>query len=116
MNALGGQAISFRLFSRMDEAFRVNYELIRTNQMPKSESLMGKLLNNMLAEGKPGTVRQRQLDGSKLPEYSEVKKYFGPAGSFITSQDDGWLLTGFTLEKSNGVAANAASRPSRTKE
>jgi hypothetical protein len=116
MNALGGQAISFRLFSRMDEAFRVNYDLLRTNQMPKSESLMGKVLNNFLDDGKPGTVRQRQLDGSKLPDFSEVKQYFGLAGSFITSQDDGWLLTGFTLDKRNGAATSAASRSRRTKE
>jgi hypothetical protein len=99
MQALGADAVAVRSFSRSDEAFRINYELLRTNQMPKAESLMGKLLNELLTDGKPGTVRRARLDGSKLPSYDAVRRYLGPAGGFVATEPDGWLVTGFMLEK-----------------
>ena len=99
MQALGADKIAVRSFSRSDEAFRINYELLRTNQMPKAENIMGKLLNELLTDGKPGTVRRARLDGSKLPSYDAVRRYLGPAGGFVITEPDGWLVTGFMLEK-----------------
>jgi hypothetical protein len=99
MNALGASSIAARLFARNDEAFRINYELLRTNEMPKSQSIMGKLLNEILGDGKPGAVRRARLDGRKLPPYDAVRRYLGPAGTFITTEKDGWFLTGFMLNK-----------------
>ncbi len=99
MNALGATDISARIFSRTDEEFRVTYELIRTNEMPKSESLFGQLLNSALGDGKEGMLRKPRLDGRKLPPFEMARRYFGPAGSFVTSESDGWFLTGFTLAK-----------------
>jgi hypothetical protein len=99
MAALGAEATAARVFSRSDEAFRINYELLRTNEMPKSQSIMGKLLNELLSDSKPGTVRKARLDGSKLPPYDAVRRYLGPAGTFIVTEDDGWFVTGFMLSK-----------------
>jgi len=99
MNALGAESIAARLFSRTDEASRINYELLRTNEMPKSQSIMGKLLNELLGDGKPGTVRRARLDGRKLPPYDAVRRYLGPAGTIIKTEKDGWFVTGFMLNK-----------------
>jgi hypothetical protein len=99
MTALGAESIAARFFSRSDEALRINYELLRTNQMPKSQSILGKILNEMLGDGKPGSVRRARLDGSKLPPYDAVRRYLGPAGTFVVSEDNGWLVTGFMLAK-----------------
>jgi hypothetical protein len=78
---------------------RINYELLRTNEMPKSQSIMGKILNEMLGDGKPGSVRKARLDGSKLPPYDAVRRYLGPAGTFVVTEDKGWFVTGFMLTK-----------------
>jgi hypothetical protein len=99
MKTLGAGSVAAKFFSRSDEALRINYELLRTNAMPKSQSILGKILNEMLADGKPGTVRRARLDGSKLPPYDAVRRYLGPAGTFVVTEEDGWLVTGFMLAK-----------------
>jgi hypothetical protein len=86
-------------FTRTDEAYRGAYELLRAGKMPESESLMGKMLNSLLGEGKEGVLRPQRLDGSKLPDYDMVRRYLGPAGMTMTTEPTGWLLTGFTLSK-----------------
>ncbi len=86
-------------FTRTDEAYRGAYELLRTGKMPESESMMGKMLNSLLGEGKEGVLRTQRIDGSKLPDYDMVRRYLGPAGMTMTSEATGWLLTGFTLTK-----------------
>jgi hypothetical protein len=86
-------------FSRTDEEYRSVYELFRAGRMPESETLFGKLLNVVLGDSKPGVVRQQRIDGSKLPDFETVRRYFGPAGVTIASENDGWFLTGFTLNK-----------------
>ncbi len=42
--------ISIRAFSRTDLAFRATYELIRTGQMPQSETLLAKFLNSAMGD------------------------------------------------------------------
>ncbi len=67
--------------------------------MPEAESLVGKLLNALLGDGKEGVLRPQRLDGSKMPEFDMVRRYLGPAGMTATTEADGWFLTGFTLNK-----------------
>jgi hypothetical protein len=86
-------------FTRTDDAYRGVYELLRTGRMPESESLFGRMLNSMLGEGKEGVLRTQRIDGSKLPDYDMVRRYLGPAGITMTTEADGWFLTGFTLNK-----------------
>jgi hypothetical protein len=90
---------SAEMFTRTDDAYRQVYELLRSGRMPEAESMFGKLLNAMLGEGKEGVLRTQRIDGSKLPEYDAVRRYFGPAGMTVTTEEDGWFLTGFTLNK-----------------
>lgn len=96
---LGAGDISFRLFSRTDEEYRPTYELIRTGRMPQAETLLGQLLNAMLGDGKDGAPRKQKIDGRTLPEFDTVSHYFGPAGSFVSSEKNGWFLVGFTMNK-----------------
>ena len=68
--------------------------------MPESKTVMGQVLNALLGEGgKKKTVRKAKLDGKKLPSYDVVRRYLGPAGLAITTEPDGWTITGFTLDK-----------------
>jgi hypothetical protein len=86
-------------FTRTDDAYRGVYELLRTGKMPESESILGRLLNSLLGDGKEGVLREQRLDASKLPDYEMVRRYLGPAGITMTTEAEGWFLTGFTLHK-----------------
>ncbi|HEV3025118.1 MAG TPA: hypothetical protein VGX76_21755, partial [Pirellulales bacterium] len=67
----------------------------------------------LMGEEKEGVTRKPRLDGSKLPEYKIVERYLGPAGSFATSEKDGWLLVGFTVGDEAQLANEA--RAAKTK-
>jgi hypothetical protein len=103
-------------FTRTDEAYRGVYELLRTGKMPESESVIGKLLNSMLGEGKEGVLRPQRIDGSKLPDYDMVRRYLGPAGMTMTTEPTGWLLTGFTLTKESAPSEETSKQPSESAE
>ena len=96
---LPGKAAT-RSFSREDEAIRPAYEMLRQGSMPKSKSLTGQVLNGILGDGKPGTVRTQRLDGSTLPDFEMVRRYFGTVGVGMQSLPDGWYVTGITLPRS----------------
>jgi hypothetical protein len=89
-------------FARMDEEVRPTYELLRQGKMPQSDTMLGKLLNDLLrtdAEKQEGVLRKQQIDGSTLPSFEAVRRYFGPAGRVLRSDPDGWLFSGAVLNK-----------------
>ena len=94
--------IAARCFLRTDEAYRPTYELLRQGRMPESETLLGRMLNRLLTppedEGE-GILREQKIDGSELPDFEMVRRYFGPAGTVMRSDDDGWFIVGATLTK-----------------
>jgi hypothetical protein len=90
------------------------YELLKTGRMPESESMVGKMLNALLGEGKEGVLRAQQIDGSTLPDYDLVRRYLGPAGMTGTTEADGWMLTGFTLVKEVEEQPETEERASET--
>ncbi len=89
-----------RSFTREDESIRPAFEMLRQGSMPKSKSLTGQLLNGILGDGKPGTVRTQRLDGSTLPDFEMVRRYFGTVGVGMQSLPDGWYVTGVSLPRS----------------
>lgn len=103
-----------RGFSRTDEQLRVSYELFRQGKMPEADTFLGHFLNLLLGEEKEGVTRKARLDGGKLPDFKVVEHYLGPAGSFAVSEEDGWFLQGFTLDKQGPLAKGAGRElPSR---
>jgi len=94
--------VAARFFVRTDEAYRPVYELLRQGKMPESETLLGRLLNRLFSppedEGE-GILREQKIDGRQLPEFERVRRYFGPAGTLVRSDHDGWFITGATLSK-----------------
>ena len=94
--------VAARCFIRTDEAYRPVYELLRQGKMPESETLLGRLLNRLLApadDDGEGIVREQKIDGRQLPDFEMVRRYFGPAGTIVRSDNDGWFITGATLSK-----------------
>ena len=95
-------AISAKSFVRTDEAYRPIYDLIKQGKMPESESLLGRLLNRLLTPPEvedEGILRQQKIDGKQLPDFEMVRRYFGPAGIVVRSDEDGWFIAGATLSK-----------------
>ncbi len=100
LQRLGSQLDSFRFFTRTDEAYRATYELVKQNKLPQSETILARALNSLLSQPKEaGALRKQAIDGSKLPEFETVSKYFGPGGFYVQSERDGWFIVGCLLKK-----------------
>jgi hypothetical protein len=99
LDKLGADSYCLRYFSRTDEEYRPTYELIRAGRMPESESLLGKVLNRLLGPEEKDVLREQKINGAQMPEYDAVRRYFGPAGCFLRTEDDGWYATGVLLNK-----------------
>ena len=90
---------ALRSFARGGETVRPAYEMLRRGEMPKSKSLMGQLLNAVLGDGKEGSVREQRIDGSALPEFEVVERYFGASGVAMETVADGWYVGGVSLPR-----------------
>lgn len=101
-----------RSFGREDVSIRPTYELLRQGSMPKAQSVFGQLVNAVLGDGKPGTVREQRINGSTLPEFDVVRKYFGTVGTALEAFPDGWRLTGVALPRSGQADPEVARTPS----
>ena len=99
LTQLGSQLDSFRIFSRTDESYRAAYELLKQGKLPESETMLARLLNAMFGPREEGAVRQQEIDGSKLPEFDDVKKYFGPGGVYVQTEGNGWTIVGCLIKK-----------------
>jgi hypothetical protein len=99
LSGLGSKNDSFRFFSRTDESYRATYELLKQGKLPEAETMLARLLNAMLGPREEGAIRKQEIDGSKLPEFDLVKKYLGPGGLFVQTEDGGWWIVGCLLKK-----------------
>jgi hypothetical protein len=102
MNKVAPGERSAYVFGRSDEEFRPTFDLIREGKMPQSKSMLGKLLNNILTtedEKKLGVPRRQRINGSNLPEFEAVRRYFGPHAAVVRSEKDGWFVTSVLLNK-----------------
>ena len=106
-----GAATSARGFGREDETVLPTYELLRQGNMPQSKSLLGQMLNDMLGDGKPGTVREQKIDGSTLPEFDVVRRYFGTNGLAMETRSQGWYIVGLALPRSQHQEQEVARSP-----
>jgi hypothetical protein len=104
---LGSSDDCARGFSRTDEQFRVMYELFQQGRLPEADTFLAHFINFLVGEEKEGVTRKPRLDGSKLPEYKVVQHYLGPAGSYVTSEKQGWFIVGFTAGGSAQLAKEA---------
>jgi len=103
---LPGDKASFT-FLREDRSLQPAYELLRQGSMPKSKSVFGQLLNGLLGDGKPGTVREQRIDGSTLPEFETIRRYLGTAALALESRPDGWYIAGMSLPRAKSDAGVA---------
>jgi len=89
----------FQFFARTHETLRPTYEMIRLGQMAQSQAVFAKLLNEVLSPEEESGIRRQVLDGSTMPEFEKVQHYFGKVGIYGVSEEDGYFIKGFTLER-----------------
>ena len=56
-------------------------------------------------------MREQKIDGSSLPEFDLVRKYFGTVGTVFETLPEGWSLTGVALPRSGESEPEVASSP-----
>jgi hypothetical protein len=112
---LGAGETCARGFVRSDEQYHATYQLFREGKLPEADTFFAKLLNLVLGEDKEGVTRKPRLDGEKLPDFETVRRYFGVAGSFATSEPTGWLIVGFTVGKPIPLVNSATTNETTTK-
>ncbi len=95
--ALGAGVNSARYFSRTQRAFHTTYELIREGKMPEAKTMLGVVLNRLLGPEERGVLREQRIPGERLPEFDQIRHYFGPAGIYVLSEDNGWYVCGCIL-------------------
>jgi hypothetical protein len=91
---LGQGKDSFRYFAKTEESYRATYEMLKQNKLPQAETMFARLLNAMLDSSPDDGKRENVIDGTKLPDYAAIVKYFGPTGLFAQSEDNGWWVVG----------------------
>jgi hypothetical protein len=82
-------------FTRPDEQARISYDLIKNGQFSKA-------VRSAAAGAGPDLSKLADLidqDKDKLPDFSVFAKYLSQGGGYGIADDDGMVLTGFTLRK-----------------
>jgi hypothetical protein len=113
LTKIGAGVDSVRFFARTDKSYHPTYELVRQGKMPESKTLFANLLNRLLGPEEQGVMREQQIKGDKMPDFEKIRGYFGPAGIYIHSEDDGWLVAGCVLRKPEGGTEAAGPVVSR---
>ena len=57
-------------------------------------------------------LREQKIDGRQLPDYEAVRRYLGPAGMFLRSEDDGWFASEFCSTNRQPMSRASTSLPS----
>lgn len=82
-------------YVRPEESARVSYEMIKSGQFEKA-------LQSASATGGPDVSGVGKLfDKSKLPDFSVFAKYLSAGGGYAVMEDDGVMITNFSLRSAN---------------
>ena len=99
LDALGAGEDSFRFFTRTEQAYHPTYELIRHGKMPEAETMLGQFINRIFGSDEKDTVRKQFIDNTNMPPYDLARKYLGAAGTFISTHEEGWSVSGCLLKR-----------------
>lgn len=83
-------------FVKPDEQARISYDMIKGGGFVKAleQAAAGR-------GGRPIPGLDKLIPVEKLPDFNVFAKYLSLSGSYSTMDDDGFLMTGFTLRRAN---------------
>jgi len=97
---------SARQFGRLDRALEANYELLRQGKMDKSNTVLAKVVNQILKKSSENAefdegVEVKRLDGKDLPaDYAKaIAPYLGIMGWAKEVEENGWRISGCVLKR-----------------
>ncbi len=93
---------SFRYFERLDRTVEPHWVLIGMGKFTQAETMLADLVAQMQGfdpEDPATRKRPQEISGVNLPKFDFAKPFLGPAGLFVKSQPNGWLITGAVLTK-----------------
>ena len=99
-----------RMYHRLDQMMKTNYEMLRTGRMVESETFVARLLNRVYGKDAKGDKKRvQQIDGSELPENydEEIAPFLGQSGWVMETTDSGWRFSGCLLAKEKAKATVA---------
>jgi len=112
LKQLIGDERALSSFNRTERLVRPAYELLRAGRLPESKSLAGTLLTRLLdndpqqaGKRQDAGPRKQKVDGSSLPEFEQIRQYFGVNGMSMQSTPDGWYFVGVGLWNGKKPAA-----------
>ena len=82
-------------YVRPDESARLSYDLVKSGKFEKA-------IQQAAASRAPGgdfPNLGKIIPGDKLPDFSVFAKYLSLGGGFSTMDEDGFMMTGFTLRR-----------------
>ncbi|MEI6256819.1 MAG: hypothetical protein WCQ77_09280 [Planctomycetota bacterium] len=96
--------VAVSTYSCTERMIRPAYELLRAGRLAESKGLAGTMLRRLLEgsrepDGKQNAAAEitQKIDGSSLPEFDQVSRYFGSSGLSMQSTPDGWYFVGVGL-------------------
>jgi hypothetical protein len=89
------EKISGMTYVRPDEQARLTYDMLKNGQLEKA-------IKQAAARGRgDGGEVPKLIDTDKLPDFAVFAKYLSRSGSYSQMDDDGFIMTGFSLKKTN---------------
>jgi len=108
--------VALTTFTDTGRLVRPAWNLLREGRLPESRGLAATMLMRVLdrdrADGGPAAgaaTRKQEVDGSSLPEFDLVRKYFGTTAAGMQSTPEGWYIVGVSLW--DGAKASAPAVP-----
>jgi len=92
--------VSSQRFGRIDKTLELNYAMLQQGELANSKSMIGRLVNKLLADKDEEDSGKVKLDIKKLPaDYKEIAKFLGTVGWVLENETSGWRVTGCVLKK-----------------
>lgn len=95
----GGSPVSALQIDRTDKSFEMQYELFREGKLNASRSILAAVLDRLLDPKHKNREQEQKLKGDTLPPFEAIRGYFMPAGSVIRTEEDGWSIQSYVLQK-----------------
>jgi hypothetical protein len=96
LKQIGGEEFAMKRVVRTNVSLRVKYMLLRQAKLRESDSLLASLFRRTFDDLK--NEDEDPLNAKKLPPFEQVEKYFRPAGTYVKTDKDGWVIDGFLLK------------------
>jgi len=107
--------VALMAFTDTGRLVRPAWDLLRAGRLPESRGLAATTIMRVLDRDRAGggaasRPRRQEVDGSSLPEFDLMAKYFGTSALGMKSTPDGWYIVGVGLWDGGKAASAAAAR------